>query len=261
MFKRYFLRVTALLIVIIPGLGFAETPIGHPTVEAEAQSLLSAFVSYTDLRMTSVQQSLDILASTTEAKSAKWKNMKALLSGYQNSDGGLIVWFVRPDGTYYTVDKGLMDVKLSDRGYFANLMSGQKILGDVVISKSTGQRSAIIAVPMKVRGKVIGAIGASLFLDRLSDQVGAALALREDVSFFSLAPNGLTTLHKKADRHFLDPREQGSETLKQATNEILSNPAGETSYEFDHVSKKAIYRTSPVTHWNSAITFSDKQLK
>lgn len=257
MSERIFLMVAALLMTIIPGPGFAQNPMAYPTVEAEAQSLLSAFVSYTDLRMSSVQQSLDILASTTEAKSARWKRMKVLLSGYQNSDGGLIVWFVRPDGSYYTVDKGLMDVKLSDRSYFPKLMSGQKIIGDVVISKSTGQRSAIIAVPMKVRGKVVGAIGASLFLDRLSDQVGAALALRADAAFFSLAPSGQTTLHKKTERHFLDPRELGSETLKQATNEMLSNPAGVTSYEFDNVTKKAIYRTSPLTHWKLAITFSD----
>lgn len=237
--------------IVVPGSGFAQPP-----VEADEQSLLSAFVSYTDLRMSSVQQSLEILASTAEARSGKWENMKALLSGYQRSDGGLIVWFVRPDGTYYTVDKGLMDVKLSDRAYFPALMSGEKIMGSLVVSKSTGLRSAVIAVPMMKDGKVTGAIGASLFLDKLADQLGSALALRPDAAFFSLAPNGQTTLHNKTDRHFLDPRELGSETLKKAANEMLSNPAGVTTYEFDNATKKAIYRTSPLTQWKFAITFS-----
>lgn len=254
MFNKWFLKVTTLLMIFIPRLGFAQTP-----MEADAQSLLSAFVSYTDLRISTVQQSLEILASTTEAKSVKWGNMEALLSGYQKSDDGLIVWFVRPDGTYFTVKQGLMDVKLTDRSYFPELMAGQKIIGALVVSKSTGQRSAVIAVPMKKGGKVIGAIGASLFLDRLSDQVASALALRADAAFFSLAPNGLTTLHKKTDRHFLDPRELGSETLKKAANEMLSIPAGETTYEFDNVTKKAIYRTSPLTQWKFAITFSAAQ--
>ncbi|HUW50856.1 MAG TPA: cache domain-containing protein [Sulfuricella sp.] len=256
MFKKYFLKFTALLMFIVPGLGFAQ-----PAIEADSQSLLSAFVSYTDLRMSSIQQSLEILASTTEAKSAEWQKMKALLSGYEKSDGGLVVWFVRPDGTYYTVDKGLMKVKLSDRSYFPALMSGQKVMGALVVSKSTGLRSAVIAVPMKAGGKVIGAIGASLFLDRLSEQVGSVLALRADAAFFSVAPNGLTTLHEKTDRNFLDPRELGSETLKKATNEMLSNPAGETTYEFDNVTKRAIYRTSPLTQWKFAITFSDARRK
>ena len=256
MFRKCFLRVAALLMVVMPVLGFAQPPVAPPPADADAQSLLSAFVSYTDLRMGSVQQNLEILASTAEAKSAQWKKMEPLLSGYQRSDGGLIVWFVRPNGSYYTVDKGLMDVKLSDRNYFPDLMSGQTIMTALVVSKSTGQRSAVIAVPMRKNGKVIGAIGASLFLDKLSDQVNSALTLRPDASFFALAQNGRTTLHKQTDRHFLDPRELGSESLKTAASEMLMNPAGETTYEFDNVTKKAFYRTSPLTGWKFAISFS-----
>ncbi|WP_212786191.1 PDC sensor domain-containing protein [Ferrigenium kumadai] len=262
--------------MFVTGYGLAQAPISPSSIakspvasssvaqsqhEADAQSLLSAFVSYTDLRMKGVQQSLETLASTTEARSAKWENMKPLLSSYQRSDAGLIVWFVRPDGTYSTVDKGPMDVTLSDRDYFPALMSGQKIMGALVISKSTGQRSAVIAIPMEKNGKIIGAIGASLFLDKLSEQVDSALALRPDAAFFSLAPNGRSTLHKQTDRRFVDPRELGSETLKKAANEMLSNPEGETTYEFDNATKKAIYRTSPLTQWKFVITFTDAHRK
>lgn len=256
MFRNRFLMVAALLMMIFSRPGLAQPP-----SDADAHSLLSAFVSYTDLRMGSVQQSLEILASTSEVKSAKWQKMRPLLSGYEKSDGDLIVWFVRPDGGYYTVDRGLMDVKLSDRSYFPKLISGRQVMGELVVSKSTGLRSAVIAVPVKQDGKVIGAIGASLFLDKLSDEIGSALALRPDAAFFSIAPDGLTTLHKKTDRHFLDPRELGSESLKKAATEMLANPSGETSYEFDDVTKKAVYRTSPLTQWKFAITYSDARQK
>lgn len=243
--------------IMMSGLGFAQTP-----MEPCAQSLLSAFVSYTDLRLSSVQQSLEMLASTSEVNSAKWKNMDVLLSGYQKSDGGgLIVWFVRPDGSYYTVNEGLMHLKLSDRDYFPELMAGHKVIGSLVISKSTGQRSAVIAIPVKKGGKVIGAVGASVFLDKLSGQIAETLALPAEATFFALAQNGLTTLHKKTDRHFLDPRELGSETLKQAANEMLANPSGEVGYEFEGVAKKALYRTSPLTQWTFAIAFSSLQQK
>ncbi len=184
MIKKHFFLSIILSMIIMPDLCLALS-----SMETDSQSLLSAFASYTDLRIRSVQQSLEILASTTEAKSRKWENMKGLLSGYQKSDAGFIVWYVRPDGTYYTVDKGLMDVKLSDRSYFPDLMAGRKIIGALVVSKSTGQRSAVIAIPMKEGGKVAGAIGASLFLDKLSDQIGSILALRTDAAFFALAPN------------------------------------------------------------------------
>ncbi|MGE5276632.1 MAG: cache domain-containing protein [Acidobacteriota bacterium] len=250
MARRFFSQRAALLMMMVTGLGFAQA-----FVDADAQSLLSAFVSYTDLRIRSVQQCAEILASTTEARSGRWENMRGLLSDYQKTDDGLVVWFSRPDGSYYTVEKGLMDVRLSDRSYFPELVAGRKVVGALVVSKSTGQRSAVVAIPMTASGKIVGAIGASLFLDKLSEQVASTLALPPDASFFALAPDGLTALHRKADRHFLDPRELGSETLKKAANEMLSKTSGETTYEFDNVTKKAIYRTSPRTQWRFAIAF------
>jgi hypothetical protein len=251
MFKKWIFTGVVFLVMILPGLGFAQAG-----MEADKQSLLSAFVSYTELRISSVQQSLDILASTAEARSVKWERMKALLSGYQQSNGGsLVVWFVLPDGMYYTVDEGLMKVKLSDRRYFPGLMSGQRIVGDIVVSKSTGKRSAVIAVPVREGGNVIGAIGVSLFLDELSAQIGSALGLRADAGFFALAPSGELVLHKMTDRNFLNPRELGSEDFKKVTHEMLANSSGVTSYEFDKVARRVIYRASPLTRWKFAITF------
>ena len=250
MLKKCFLPVL-LSLIVLPRLGLAES-----AVSADSQSLLSAFASYSDLRITSVRQSLEVLASTTEVKSGRWETMKGLLNTYQKSDDGLLVWYARPDGTYYTPRKGLEDVKLSDRSYFPDLLAGRTVVGALVVSKSTGQRSAVISVPVKNGVEVAGAVGASLFLDNLAEEIDSTLALRPDASFFALAPTGLTTLHRKADRHFLDPRELGSETLKKAANEMLSKTSGETTYEFDNVTKSAIYRTSPLTHWKFVITFN-----
>lgn len=251
MVRKYLFLCVVFFIAILPCYSFAQS-----SYEKDAQSLLSAFMSYTDLRIGSVQKSIEILASTAEARSGKWEKMKGLLAGYQRSEEDLIVWYVRPDGTYYTVDKGLTGEKLSDRSYFPDLMAGKKIIGALVVSKSTGQRSAIIVVPMKRGNKVIGAIGATLFLDKLSEQIASILDLRTDAAFFALAPNGLTALHRKTDRHFLDPRELGSETLKKAAEEMLSGDSGEATYEFDNTEKKAIYRTSPLTQWRFVITFN-----
>lgn len=237
------------LMFLLPTAGFAQ----DTQCAADAQSLLSSFMSYTDLRIASVRQSLEILASSKEARSGDWDGMKDMLGVYQKSDSGFALWFARPDGSYYTADKGLMNATLADRSYFPGLMAGQKITGALVISKSTGQRSAVIAVPIEANGKVIGAIGASLFLDRLAEQIAAMLDLRQDAAFFALAPDGKTTLHRKIDRHFLDPRELGSETLRRAANEMLSGNSGTVGYEFDNAVKQAIYRTSPLTGWKFAI--------
>ncbi|MCL5281232.1 MAG: hypothetical protein M1376_15130 [Planctomycetes bacterium] len=248
--KSLFLSVV-LFVLVTPAL--ASDP---SSAEKDTQSLLSAFMSYTDLRITSVQQSLEILASTAEVKSGKWESMKDLLGVYQKLDGKLVVWYVLPDGTYYTAEKGRMEVKLSDRSYFADLMAGRKVTASLVVSRSTGQRSAVTAIPIEEGGRVIGGIGVSLFLDRFAEDVSSVLSLRPSLSFFAMAPNGQTTLHPRADRHFLDPREQGSETLKTTVNEMLSQTAGRSTYFFDNLNKTAVYRTSPVTQWKFAIISS-----
>jgi hypothetical protein len=249
-------HLLVLLVLCMPTLGVALASTDEAaTAEEGANSLLSAFISYTDLRIRSVQRSVEILAATTETRSANWPQMKELLNGYQESDEGLIVWYARPDGTYFTADKGVMDKTLADRAYFPDLMAGTKITGALVVSKATGQRSAIIAVPVEVNGKVVGAVGVSLFLDTLSEQLGTALNLGPGIDFFALAPDGLTTLHRKTDRHFLDPRELGSESLKIATTEMLAGTWGKTTYEFDNTIKRAIYGTSALTGWKFAIAF------
>lgn len=251
MFRRSLYPIAVSFMVTLPALTFAQR-----SAEKDVQSLLSAFVSYTDLRLRSVQQGLEILASTTEVRSGKWEAMKGLLEVYQKSDGRLIVWYVLPDGTYYTLDRGLMDVTLKDRSYFGDLMAGKEIMGSLVVSRSTGQRSAVIAVPIWKEGKEIGGIGASLFLDRLSEDIVSVLGLRSDLAFFALAPSGQTTLHRDQDRHFLDPREQGSESMKKAVEEMLSKEAGESGYVFDNAHKKVIYKTSALAQWTFAIAMS-----
>jgi hypothetical protein len=257
MIKQNFIILLFLAMFVMPVLGVAQSSVDTAACsEKDAQSLLSAFVSYTDLRIHSVQRSLGILAGSMNARTGNWQKMRGLLSAYQKSDAGLAVWYVRPDGIYYTVDQGLMDKKLTDRSYFPDLMAGKKITGALIISKSTGQRSAVIAVPVKNGDKVIGAIGASLFLDKLAEQINTVLDLRPDVSFFALAPNGLTTLHRKHERHFLDPREMGSESLKKAVAEMLSGTSGKITYEFDNITKHALYQTSALTQWRFAIAFS-----
>jgi hypothetical protein len=252
MFKKWIFQSIILSMFLMPAISFGQTAFGPDT-----QSLLSVFVSYADLRFKSVQQSLEILATTSEVKSLKWEKIRDLFSEYQNSDKGLIVWLVLPNGEYYTVDRGLMNANLSDRSYFPDILAGRKVIGSLVVSKSTGRRSAVLTVPVKAGGKVVGAVGATIFLDDLSGQIASALSLRKDTTFFALAPNGLTAIHNKKDRHLLDPRELGSETLKKAANEMLSRSQGEVTYMFENVRKKAIFRTSGLTHWKFAIAFSD----
>ncbi len=250
-------KILSLFMFVMMSLALPGPSSAENYSERDARSLLSAFTSYTDLRLASVQKTLEVLAATKETGSGDWEQMKELFSAYQRLDDGLVVWFVKPDGTYYTVGKGLSDEKLSDREYFPDIMEGRTVTGALVISKSTGRRSAVIAVPVKADGKISGAVGASVFLDELAEDIVSVLDLQENAAFFALAPDGRTTLHRKTDRHFIDPRELGSETLKKAAGKMLSSDSGEVEYVFDNALKTAIYRTSPLTGWKFALAYGD----
>lgn len=231
------------LLFLLPGIAFSRDG-----------GQLSAFAAYTDLRLGSIERTLEVVASTWAAKSGKWNEARSLLEEYERSEKGIVLWYMLPDGTYYTVDKGRMGMKLSDRDYFPDLASGRKVIGALVVSKSTGRRSAVIAVPVERAGKTVGAVGASVFLDTLAERIGEMLSLDKGASFFALVPDGRTALHSKTDRHFLDPRELGSETLKKAAEEMLARDSGEVSYVYDNASKHAVFTTSKLTGWKYAIT-------
>lgn len=248
---KRFVRIAsvALATSILPVVCPAQSTAG-----ADVQRMLASFSRYTELRLDSVKQCLQIVASTTEAGSARWEDIRPLVIGYQERDPTLAVWYALPDGTYYTANQGLMEVKLGDRPYFPDLLAGKIVRGALVISKSTGKRSAVIAVPVMKDGRMVAAVGASLFLEVLSDQIGEMLSLPEGTSFFALAPEGLTALHSLHDRHFLDPRELGSPSLKNAAEKMLSTTEGQTAYEYDGMMKQAVYSASPSTGWRFVIT-------
>ncbi len=113
------------------------------------------------------------------------------------------------DGSYFTVDKGLTDSNLSDRKYFPTLMTGVTVVGPLVISKSTGKAVAITAAPIKKDGKVVGRLGASIYLDKVGERIGQELRLPEGMSFFAIDEHGRTALHSKDERIFQTPREKG----------------------------------------------------
>jgi hypothetical protein len=248
MFNKGLLLILIVLALIVPARVVAQAP------SADDESLLSAFLSYTDLRIRSVQQTLEILAATAEVRSGNWEDMKVLLQLWQQSDAKFAAWYALPDGKYYTADKGLMDVTLADRPYFPALMAGKNVVGDLVTSKSVSDPAAVIAVPIVKDGKLVGAVGASLLLRPLSEDVASGLRLPPDKSFFAWHPSGQIALHSEAKRVLDDPRNEGSESLTKAANEILATESGQVKYVLGGMQKNAVYRTSALTGWKFIIS-------
>ena len=179
-----FLAVLSTAVGCSSGADKIDMQIGVDALAALADSHISSYVS-----------SFESLRLTDEVQSGDWEAMEPLLAKVAHPESAAAVWFVLPDGSYSTVSGGAQTANLSDRDYFPKLLAGQTVLGDLVVSKSTGRKSAVVAVPVMQGQQVIGALGASVFLDDLSDTLRGEMGLPNDVVFAAVASDGEIALH------------------------------------------------------------------
>jgi len=191
---------------------------------------VSALVALADSHIASYVNSMEALAMTQEVQSGDWDEMVGLLAIVEQDQVQGTMWFVLPDGSYFTVEMGKTNLNLSDRAYFPRLMAGNNVLGDLVISKSTGKKSLIAAVPVKREEEVIGGLGTSIFLDGLSTTLAEELQLPDDMVFYATTADNKVALH--SDTELI----------------LAENP---------DLPKHVVSETSPLTGWRFALGFQD----
>ncbi len=194
------------------------------------------------------------LAGLPEVQSADWSRMKEIVGRFQASmkDSG-VYWFALPDGRYYTVGQGLVGRTLSDRPYFPLVMTGRPAVGDLVVSRSTGRKSAVVVLPVRgAGGRVVGCLGASIFLDKLAGRLSASLSLPDGCFFYALAPDGMTAVHLKQELVFDNPLSKDSPSMRTAVEKMLATDSGEVEYTFNGFHRRVRYQVSGLTGWRFA---------
>jgi len=245
------------LAVLVAALGSVENAraqTGGAGLTIDGRIGVSAAIALADGHIQSMVHSLQLLAMTEEVRSAKWEGMRGLLTRLKEVQIPAVVFFALPDGSYYTVEKGKTDQNIKDRAYFPRVMAGGVAIGDLVVSRSTGKKVMVAAVPVKSGGKVIGVLGVSVHLDKLSELLARELQLPPNIVLYAIdGKQGTTALHSVTRLIFEDPARQKSETLSRAVKEMLSKEEGIVTYEFEGKRKKAYFKTSPLTGWRFAL--------
>jgi hypothetical protein len=213
------------LVMIAPGCGS-----GAGDLKIDAEMGVSALAALADSHIKGYVDSMEALALTEEVQSAQWAEMESLLKKVEDAGALGIVWFVLPDGSYYTVELGPTGQSLSDRAYFQDLIDGNKVIGSIVVSKATGKNSLVAAVPVKKGNDVVGAIGCSIFLEELSLRLASEIKLPNDMIFWAANQDGDVALH--------------SDTT------MILNEAAE-------LPESAVFKTSVLTGWQFALAFKD----
>ncbi len=221
--------------------------------DTDMRILLDTFTALTEEHFSGIARGLRLLSLTSEVRSGNWSAMRGMLGEFGASGiNPASVWYARPDGRYYTVEKGFMDRSIADRPYFARLLAGNDVMGDLVVTRSTGKRAAVIAVPVKKDGEVTGALGVSVSADRVGLMLQEKMALPGDMVFYALDANGQCALHRDSSRLFVFPSDMGSRTLREAVKEMLSKSEGTVRYQF-HGERTVFFKKSWLTGWVFAL--------
>jgi methyl-accepting chemotaxis protein len=234
-------------------LAFAGTARAQPAPApfvTDARVALGAYRTAVDEHLQGVLRALKALAATSDARSGRWTDIRPGLAALAaDLPTAAAVFFAAPDGAYSTVERGPTGLKLTDRDYFPGLMDGMDVRGSLVVSRSTGERSAVVATPVKTEEAEIGALGVSVSVRAVSDLIGRGAGLPPDLVFYALDATGRTAIHKDPALMFEFPSDLGDQTLKSAVRTMLAAPEGRVDYDFRGTHRTAVFDRSPFTGW------------
>jgi len=178
------------LVVLVSGCSTGEV-----SPEAKLEMGVAGIAALADSHIKDSLTMLEVLAATQEVQSGAWETMLPLLTKADEVMVPGVRWFGLPDGSYYVVGMGKTDKNIADRAYFPVVMSGRNTYSELVVSRSTGKKVLVVAVPVIREGDVIGALGISVFLEDLSEILSEELKLSDDMVFYAVTAENQIALH------------------------------------------------------------------
>jgi methyl-accepting chemotaxis protein len=172
---------------------------GKVSPEANLEMGVAGLASLTDSHIKDSLTMLEVLAATQEVQSGDWEKMLPVLT---KADEVMVpgpTWFGLPDGSYSVVGTGKTDKNIADRAYFSVVMSGKNTYSELVVSRSTGEKALVVAVPVIRAGKVIGILGSSVFLEDLSDMLSKEVKLADNMVFYAVTAENQVALHSEKE--------------------------------------------------------------
>ncbi len=211
------------------------------------EAILNAAAHYLDSVFAHAQQSLELIASTPEAQRGDWKVIKPYLQRLAPDLPG-VYFFVLPNGNYYSVALDFTNLNLRNRPYFSSLFAGNSVKGFPIYSRSSDQKSALVAVPIVVDNKVVGALGVSIFLDDLVARLEQVMPLPQEYNWFVLNPDATDMLDRDRDYIFMNVLQQGSPSMRDAVTQAMAGESGNIDYELERP-RRGYYQKLPDMDW------------
>lgn len=220
----------------------------------QADLALTAMIAETDGRLKIVLRTFEVLVITPDVKTCDWKKIKPLLSTLETKEPGDWMWYANPDGSYYTVVDGLTTANIKSRSYFPFVLGGNESVGTVVVSKTTGRNVAVVAVPVKENEAVTCILGASVYLDTLTDTLRSKVP--EPFVFYAIDREGKFAIHSDKGQisRDIETISPGS-SFGKALRWIRTKESGTVMYDDGGIRYQATFRTSDLTGWRFVVAW------
>lgn len=234
------------------------TPSALPAIaaseETQADLALEIIAALTDGQLRAVLRPLEVLAGTTEAQSGEWQKIRSLLALLEGKEPEARTWYALPDGSYYTVVDGLASANLKDRSYFPVVIAGNESVGIVVVSHSTGKNVAVVAVPVKSGDAVTGVVGASVYLDALTETIRDKIP--GPFLFYAIDTENQFALHSEKGQISRNIATIGPESsFGKAIGTIRSQDSGTVEYDDGGIHYIARFQSYPLTGWHFVVAW------
>ena len=168
-----------------------------------------------------------------------------------------LIFFAKTDGSYIA-DTGPANANLSDRDYFKEAMStGKTAVSSLLISKSTGKKIFVIAVPvLNQSGKTIGVIADAVRADSIDEMISNIKFGKSGYGFL-LDKSGLFVVHPLKEMVMKENITKASKlitpSLAELGKRVVSEPTGYGTYSFLGQEKILVWARVPSTGWVLAI--------
>ncbi len=162
--------------------------------------------------------------------------------------------YIAPSGI--AIDSKGVSVNLGTREYFQKAMKGEAAVSDPVVSPATGGLVAVVAVPVKLDGKVTGVFFGSVSLDEVSRKTGEVKIGKTGYAYM-LKSDGLTIANPDKTLVMKDnpaKNEKLPPALRQNAERMIKGESGTTTYEYNGVQKMVGFAPVKSTGWSLAVS-------
>lgn len=208
---------------------------------------------------------LKIYANTEVMKEGSWEEKKEYLSNELSKRVKEYYFFFIADetGNYSTTFKDNAG-NISDRNYFPEIMEGNTVVSEPVISKSTNKPIIVIGTPLNTNSENKQMLAAVIRLDKLSSTINKYSNEKEGIYSFLLNKHGNVVAHPDQDKiknQLINDKVSSFSFPDKFMNNVLNNENGNFKCKLGNNIKYAFYnKVEETDNWKMVTVLPQKHL-